>query len=140
MGINSTDTAYAQGKFGSTYLTGSGAKLDLSMATSKYYISSITIVETTEFTNLDVLDGGVNSGIGKTYFASTDGPFPIDTDWAGDATADVTNESGNDSDQIASANAFPAGITIYGMYDKVILNSGACIVYVAPRPDYNSRA
>ena len=118
----------------------SGAKLDLSMATSKYYISSITIVETTTFTTLDVLDGGVNSGIGKTYFASTDGPFTLDTDWAGDATADVTNESNNDSDQIANTNAFPAGITIYGMYDKVILNTGACIVYVAPRPDYSSRA
>lgn len=140
MGLNSTGTAYSQGKFGSTYITGSGAKLDLSMATSKYYITSITITETATFTSLDVLDGGVDSGIGKTYFASTDGPHPLDTDWGGLAGADVTNESNEDSDQIGTGHSFPAGITLHGMWDKVVLNSGACVVYIAPRPDYKDRA
>ena len=34
----------------------------------------------------------------------------------------------------------PKGVTIYGMWDYIELNSGACIVYVAPRPDYITRA
>ena len=35
MGINSTDTAFSFGQFGSTYLTGDGAKLDLDGTSAK---------------------------------------------------------------------------------------------------------
>jgi len=35
---------------------------------------------------------------------------------------------------------FPIGMTIYGMYDYVELHSGDVICYVAPRPDYMTRA
>tara|TARA_R100001082_G_C4359370_1_gene158529 strand:- start:1759 stop:2181 length:423 start_codon:yes stop_codon:yes gene_type:complete len=140
MGMNSTDTAYNFGMFGSTFLKGDGAKLDLTMATSKYYCCAITMLDETTFEALEVLDGGSNLGLGDTYFASTDGPFTLDTDWGGLAGADVTNETNEDSDQITSSDAFPKGITIYGMWDKVELNGGAVIVYVAPRPDYKNRA
>ena len=34
MGINSTEVAYSFGQFGSTYITGDGAKVDLSGAAS----------------------------------------------------------------------------------------------------------
>ena len=49
MGQNSTEVAYGFGQFGSTYLTGDGAKLDLDGATAKYYINAITFTEDTTF-------------------------------------------------------------------------------------------
>ena len=140
MGINSTSVPFLMGQFGSTYLTSSGAKLTLTASTAKYYICAITMTEATTFSNLEVLDGGADLGMGDTYFAATDGPYPLDTAWHGAATIDTTAETNEDSDQITTSHSFPMGITIYGMWDNVVLNSGACIVYVAPRPDYKSRA
>ena len=140
MGMNSTDTAYNFGQFGSTYLTGDGAKLLLTGSTAKYYVCAITITEAATFQALEVLDGGSDLGMGDTYFVATDGPYPLDTAWHGAADADTTNETNEDSDQVTTSHEFPAGITLYGMWDNVELNSGAVICYVAPRPDYRNRA
>ena len=136
---NSTEVAYGFGQFGSTYLTGDGAKLLLTVATAKYYVCAITMTEDVTFQALEVLDGGVDLGMGDTYFVATDGPFAVDTAWNA-AAADTTNETNEDSDQVTTSHTFPKGITIYGMWDTVELNSGACIVYIAPRPDYRNRA
>ena len=88
---------------------------------------------------LGILNGGVNLGLGKTHFASNEDTQTLDTDWGADTTA-----SDNDSDLIVldgSGTEFPAGTTIYGMYDYVELHSGSVICYVAPRHDYpGSRA
>jgi len=140
MGQNSTEVAYGFGQFGSTYLSGDGAKLLLTAATAKYYVCAITTMEDTTFQALEVLDGGVDLGMGDTYFVATDGPYPLDTAWHGAAAADTTNETNEDSDQITTSHTFPQGITIYGMWDNVELNGGSCICYVAPRPDYRNRA
>ena len=140
MGQNSTDVAYGFGQFGSTYLTGDGAKLLLTVSTAKYYVCAITMTEDVTFQELEVLNGGVDLGMGDTYFVATDGPYTLDTDWAGTAATDTTAETNEDSDQVTTSHTFPKGITIYGMWDNVELNSGACIVYVAPRPDYPHRA
>ena len=139
MGLNSTDTAWNFGQFGSTYLTGDGAKLLLNTSTAKYYVCAITVTEDATFQALEVLDGGVDLGMGDTYFVATDGPYPLDTTWHGAGT-DTTNEGSNDSDQVTTSHEFPAGITLYGMWDNVELNGGAVVCYVAPRPDYRNRA
>ena len=139
MGMNSTDTAYNFGQFGSTYLNGSGHKLDLDGATVKYYICAITVTEAVTFTTLGALDlgsgPGKNLGMGDTHFVSDDTTQTLDTDWGAE-----TNESGNDGTVVTTSHEFPAGITLYGMWDNVELNSGAVICYVAPRPDYRTRA
>tara|TARA_Y100001963_G_scaffold5620_1_gene7332 strand:+ start:408 stop:815 length:408 start_codon:yes stop_codon:yes gene_type:complete len=135
MGINSTSVPFLMGQFGSTYITGDGAKVDLSGATSKYYICAITITEAATFEDLEILDGGVDLGMGNTAFVSDD---VIDVDAAWKA---VTAESDTKlTTAVTTSHSFPTGITIYGMWDNVELNSGACIVYVAPRPDYRTRA
>ena len=135
MGINSTSVPFLMGQFGSTYITGDGAKVDLSGATSKYYICAITITEAATFEDLEILDGGVDLGMGNTAFVSDD---VIDVDAAWKA---VTAESDTKlTTAVTTSHSFPTGITIYGMWDNVELNSGACIVYVAPRPDYRIRA
>ena len=135
MGQNSTEVAYGFGQFGSTYLTGDGAKLDLDGATSKYYVNAITLTEDTTFQTLGILDAGVQLGLGKTHFVSTEDTQTLDTDWGA-----VTDAGDDDGKVVTTSHTFPKGVTIYGMYDFVELNSGACICYVAPRPDYISRA
>ena len=144
MGLNSTEIPYQFGQFGSTFLTGDGAKLDLSIATAKYYVNAIQFITATQFggSGLLVLDAGKNLGLGDTHFISSE-IGTLDTDWGGLTGADVTAETNEDSDPIAldgSGTTFPAGMTIYGMWDNVELHSGSCIVYVAPRPDYRKRA
>ena len=125
---------------GSTLLSGDGSQLDLDGTTSKYYVCAITIISATKFggNGLGILDGGVNLGMGNTHFASNEDTQTLDTDWGAD-----TNAGDNDSDLIVldgSGTEFPAGVTIYGMYDYVELHAGDVICYVAPRPDYTSRA
>ena len=62
----------------------------------------------------------------------------LDTDWG--ATTDAGDNDGKVLTADASGIQFPAGITIYGMWDYVELHEGTCICYVAPRPDYINRA
>ena len=138
MGQNSTEVAYGFGQFGSTFLKGDGAKLLLTAATAKYYVSAITMITDVTFQALESLDGGVNMGLGDTAFVGTD-VLALDSHW-NKATIDTTNEASEDADPITTADVFPKGITIYGMWDNVELNGGSCVVYVAPRPDYHNRA
>ena len=138
MGQNSTDTAYNFGQFGSTFLKGDGAKLLLTASTAKYYVCAVTMVTDVTFQTLENLDGGASLGMPNTSFVSTEA-MPIDTDWNA-AAADTTAETNEDSDPITTSDTFPKGMTIYGMWDNVELNSGSCIAYVAPRPDYRNRA
>ena len=138
MGQNSTEVAYGFGQFGSTFLKGDGAKLLLTASTAKYYVCAITMVTEVAFQALESLDGGVNMGMGDTAFIGTD-VLAIDSNWNA-AAADTTAETNEDADPITTSDAFPAGMTIYGMWDNVELHSGSAIVYVAPRPDYRNRA
>ncbi len=135
MGQNSTEVAYGFGQFGSTYLTGDGAKLDLDGTAAKYYINAITFTDDTTFQTLGILDAGVQLGLGTPHFVSTQDTQTLDTDWGA-----VTDAGDDDGKVVTTSHTFPKGVTLYGMYDFVELNSGACIVYVAPRPDYRNRA
>ena len=138
MGQNSTDTAYNFGMFGSTFLKGDGGKLLLTASTAKYYVCAITMITDATFQALETLDGGVNMGMGDTAFFGTD-VLAIDSHWNA-AAADTTAETNEDADPITTSDTFPKGLTVYGMWDNVELNSGSVIVYVAPRPDYRNRA
>ena len=143
MGMNSTDTAYNIGQFGSTLLTGDGAILNLTSASAKYYVCAIQMIDDVRFgstgaSGLQILDGGVDLGMGKTHFVSTEDTQTLDTDWG--ATTDAGDNDGKVLTADASGIQFPAGITIYGMWDYVELHEGTCICYVAPRPDYINRA
>ena len=138
MGQNSTDTSYNFGMFGSTFLKGDGAKLLLTASTAKYYVCAVTMITDVTFQALETIDGGVNMGMGDTAFFGTD-VLAIDSHWNA-AAADTTAETNEDADPITTSDTFPKGLTVYGMWDNVELNSGSVIVYVAPRPDYRNRA
>jgi len=141
MGQNSTEVAYGFGQFGSTYLDGNGSLVDLDAADAKYYVCAISFLEDSTFSvyaaestnsGLCILDGGVDLGMGNTHFISSDDTQTIDDDWG------AVTDAGDNDGKIIGAQTFPKGLTIYGMWDYVELDSGACICYVAPRPDYRT--
>jgi hypothetical protein len=123
---------------GSTYLDGDGSKIDLDGANAKYYVCAISFLEASTFSTdpagLCILDGGVKLGMGDTHFISSEDTQTLDDDWG------AVTDAGDDDGKVIGAQSFPAGLTIYGMWDYVELDSGACICYVAPRPDYIKRA
>ena len=110
------------GKFGSVYLTGDGAILDLDGASANRFIISITMLEDVTFQKMQTLDGLVSSITTST-----------DEDDAGGEFGALTNESTTTNmDTITTSHTFPKGVTIYGKWDHVELNSGSCICYLAP--------
>ena len=138
MGQNSTEVSYGFGQFGSTFLDGDGSKIDLNGANAKYYVCAISFLEDTNFSTdplgLHALDGGVDLGMGNTHFISSEDTQTLDTDWGAE-----TDASDNDG-RVIGSQVFPKGLTIYGMWDFVEVENGACICYVAPRRDYHKRA
>ena len=110
------------GQFGSVYLTGDGALLNLSGASSTRFIIAITLLEDVKFQELQTLDGLVSS-------LTTE----ADEDDIGGVFGGLTNESTTTNmDTIATSHVFPKGITIYGKWDYVELHEGSCICYLAP--------
>ena len=139
MGQNSTEVAYNFGQFGSTLLINDGDILDLDGDTAKYYICAITMLADVQFQKLNVLDGGINMGMGDTYCVTTEDIQTLDTDW-GAQTALTGDHDGEVVITGGSGTVFPKGVTIYGFWDHVELHAGPCICYVAPRPDYRDRS
>ena len=110
------------GQFGSVYLTGDGAKLDLNGSTANRFIIAITMLEDVTFEDIRTLDGVVSS--------ITDVSAELDI---GGAFGAVTNESTtSDQETITTSHIFPKGVTIYGKWDYLELNGGSCICYLAP--------
>jgi len=134
MGVNQ-EVSYGFGLAGSTYLNGNGSKLVLDGTGALYYIIAVTMIEDTTFASLNMLDGGPNNGIGRTNFISTESTQTLSDDWGAE-----TAQGDNSGTQVSSSKVFPRGVTMYGQWDNVELNGGACICYVAPRPDYRDRA
>ena len=109
------------GQFGSVYLTGNGAILDLDGASASRFIIAITMLEDVTFEKMQTLDGLVSSITSSTDESKID-----------DAFGAVTDDSDNDQTEITTSHTFPKGITIYGKWDHIELNSGSCICYLAP--------
>ena len=102
------------GQYGSSYLSGDGAKVDLNDDTiSKRYIISITMLADTTFEKLENDRGRINS-------ISTVTAENVHTEAFG-ALAVATD--------ITTSHTFPKGVTIFGTWDLVELNSGSCVVY-----------
>ena len=110
------------GQFGSVYLTGDGAILDLDGTSANRFVIAITMLDVVTFQKLQTLDGLVSSITTSTNEDDAGGEFGA-----------LTNESTTTNmDTIETTHAFPKGVTIYGKWDHVELNSGSCICYLAP--------
>tara|TARA_R110002012_G_scaffold6320_1_gene29033 strand:- start:354 stop:773 length:420 start_codon:yes stop_codon:yes gene_type:complete len=113
------------GQYGSTLLHGDGKHLDLSRSTSTKFICAITFLTDTTFQDLENANG---SHLQNACISTVDGEDEIRVPW-GDAQ---TAEANNYAIIVTTSHVFPKGVTIYGNWDKVELNSGSCILYLAP--------
>ena len=115
---------YMLGQFGSVYLNGSASNIDLNGANANKYVGAITCMEDTTFTALENLDG---TNLANRSISTVDGEDEIATPWGAE-----TNETNNFAKIITTSHTFPKGITIYGRWDNVTVNSGSCVCYVFP--------
>ena len=106
------------GQYGSSYINGDGGTVDLNGSSATMFVIAITMLEDTTFQNLQTYKGEVRSISTVTAENDHDAEFGA----ASNATT------------ITSSNTFPKGVTIFGRWDFVELNSGSCVCYFAPQP------
>ena len=116
----------SMGQYGSSYLNGDGKKLDLSATTTTKYVCAITFFEDTTFQTLENANG---SHLQNACISTVDAEREIGAPFGGAVTGETDTAEGM---QITTSHTFPKGITIFGNWDKVELNSGSCILYLAP--------
>ena len=116
MGINSTEVSYNFGQLGSVYTTASSDAIK--PPTNKIFIA-VTMLEDTKF---DATGGLVASDENKY----------INTDHAaGDLNAgSETTDEGSGGKELPSTLVFPAGITIYGRWTEIEVNTGSIVAYI----------
>ena len=106
-------TKAAFGQYGSTLLN----------STDVLYVIAITMITSdVKFAALETLGGKIAGGI-STVTAEND----LDNTTTGIGASD------NGDDVHTSNDIFPAGLTIYGKWDKVDLGAGKVICYFAPK-------
>ena len=118
----STANMMAFGQFGSSFITGDGANVNLRTGSTRY-ISAIQFLAATQFQALENMNGEIGSV--STVTAENDHDNATSGFGAAADAVDLTVGS--------SGATFPAGLTIYGKWDYVELHSGTCICYFAPR-------
>lgn len=119
----STANMMAFGQFGSSFITGDGANVDLNGGSATRYICAIQFLADTVFQALENMNGEIGS---------------VSTVTAENNHDDATSGFGAAADAVdlsvgGSGATFPKGLTIYGKWDFVELHSGTCICYFAPR-------
>ena len=130
MGINSTEVSYGFGQLGSAYTTASSDAIV--PPTNKVFVA-ITMLSDTVFESTNgliaerVLVPGATAADGNTLtgdiYIGTDEPAH---DLNGDAETTIEGSGGKVVDTVT----FPKGITIYGRWTKIDVNSGGVIAYV----------
>ena len=113
------------GIFGSTLLHGDGQKIDLKTSgKGQKYVCAITMLDDTTFESLTNLD---ETNLSNACISTIDGEDETDSVWQS-----ATNNTSNFSTIVTTSHTFPKGITIYGKWNVVELNSGSAICYLAP--------
>ena len=119
MGINSTEVAYNFGQLGSVYTTAGSEEIN--PPTNKVFVA-ITMLEDTVFDAI----GGLIADIpvaGHDIYIGTDQPAHNLT-----AGAETTDEG--TGGQVVDSVTFPKGVTIYGRWTEIDVNSGKVIAYI----------
>ena len=112
------------GQYGSTLLHGDGKRLDLSGTTSPKFICAITFLDDSTF---EILENTEGTHLRNACISTVDGEDQIRIPWSAE-----TAEANDYAIIVTTSHTFPKGVTIYGSWDKVELNSGSCILYLAP--------
>lgn len=128
MGINSTEVSYGFGQLGSAYTTASSDAI--TPPTNKVFVA-ITMLADTVF---DASGGLVAErvrvpGTNATDPSTLDGDIYISTEQPANdlATATATEGTGG---KVVDSVTFPKGITIYGRWTEIDVNSGHVVAYI----------
>jgi len=119
MGINNTQTSYAFGQLGSVYTTASSAAIK--PPTDKVFVA-ITMLADTVFD----ATGGLIADIpitGSDQYIGTEQP-------AHDLDAGLETADEGSGGKVVDSVTFPKGITIYGRWTEIDVNSGAVVAYI----------
>ena len=130
MGINSTEVSYGFGQLGSAF---TGASSDaIKPPTGKVFVA-ITMLDDTVFDSSGglVAERVVVPGATAADPFTTDGDIFISTEQPAHDLADgsetVTEGSGG---KVVDSITFPKGVTIYGRWTEIDVNSGSVVAYI----------
>ena len=115
MGINSTEVSYAFGQLGSAYTTSSSDAIK--PPTNKVFVA-ITMLSDTVFDS--------SSGL-----VSTEPTKYVNTETAAnDLSAGSETTDQGSGGKVVDSVTFPKGITIYGRWNEIDVNSGSVLAYI----------
>jgi len=115
MGINSTEVSYAFGQLGSAYTTSSSDAIK--PPTNKVFVA-ITMLSDTVFDS--------SSGL-----VSTEPTKYVNTETAAnDLSAGSETTDQGSGGKVVDGVTFPKGITIYGRWNEIDVNSGSVLAYI----------
>jgi hypothetical protein len=121
MGINSTEVSYGFGQMGSILITGTTNAVTIIGGRDSDSTPASNVNRTTPvFVAITFLTDTVFDNAGLTSDDNT--MFPNDTV----ASTGIDANGGAVTDGVT----FPKGITIYGRWTSILLDSGSCIAYV----------
>ncbi len=121
MGINSTEVSYGFGQMGSILITGTTNAVTIIGGLDSDSTPASNVNRTTPvFVAITFLTDTVFDNAGLTSDDNT--MFPNDTV----ASTGIDANGGAVTDGVT----FPKGITIYGRWTSILLDSGSCIAYV----------
>ena len=126
MGINSTEVSYGFGQLGSAYTTASSDAIK--PPTNKVFVA-ITMLADTVFDS----SGGLvaEQRVNNTISSSVTNNIYIGTEAAANDLADGSETVDEGSGGVvADSVTFPKGVTIYGRWSEIDVNSGGVVAYI----------
>ena len=127
MGINSTEVSYGFGQLGSVYTTASSDAIK--PPTNKVFVA-VTMLADTVFDSSDGLvadNPTVRTAVDTTAVA---GVYIGTEKAAGDLAAGSETTDEGSGGQVVDSVTFPKGLTIYGRWTEIDINSGSVIAYI----------
>ena len=123
MGINSTEVAYNFGQLGSVFNDGTAA---ITPPTNKVFVAITMLADTTFDTTGGLVSDVSNITAGLEYITTAS------NDPAHNATvgSGETTTTGGGGIIVDASNTFPKGITIYGRWTEIDLDSGMVVAYI----------
>ena len=128
MGINSTEVSYGFGQLGSAYTTASSDAI--TPPTNKVFVAITMLADTVfESTGGLIADRIVVSGSAATDTSTQTGDIYIGTEQPANDLGTATTDEGTGG-QVVDSVTFPKGLTIYGRWTQIHVNSGSVIAYI----------
>jgi len=130
MGINSTEVSYSFGQLGSVYTTESSNAVK--PPTNKVFVAITMLLDTVfDSTGGLVAERTLVSGATTGDVSTKTGDIYISTEQPanGLSSGSETTDEGSEG-LVVDSVTFPKGITIYGRWSEIDVNSGSVVAYI----------